>query len=371
MRPVQPLSIPGIFMWSVWQPDRNVFFNSHFLEREGANIVVDPLAWTPQDEAQMRERGGVAWIVVTNRDHERRTRDLAALFGAKIAASERDAPLLTGPVDLILREGERQFVQHDAAHGEHFSGIWVVGLEGLKSPGEIALYLPAHKTAIVGDALWGDPAGSVRLLADDKLLDPIKAVLSLRKLWALKLDALLVGDGMSILHGADEVIGCYLESRRDVYVNRINIDDVPPETFTETSKKGTRFSGADREIGLYIGARKLGYRIATLQPGDRYCPVHMHTREEEMFFVWEGSATIRTPRGDVVCRRGDFICFPTGPQGAHQLANTSDAPCTVLLLGLADPDEVCYYPDSDKVMIDGLGSIVVRAKPELAYLDGE
>ena len=94
-------------MWSVWQPDRNVFFNSYFLERDGGNIVVDPLAWTPQDEAQMRERGGVTWIVITNRDHERRTRDLAALFDSKIAASERDAPLLSGPVDLILREAER------------------------------------------------------------------------------------------------------------------------------------------------------------------------------------------------------------------------------------------------------------------------
>src|SRR5215469_1520316 len=371
MRPVQPLSIPGTFMWSVWQPDRNVFFNSHFLVRKGGNIAVDPLAWTPEDGTHMLERGGITWLVLTNRDHERRSRDLAKVFGAKICASERDAPLLSGPVDQVLCEGGRPFVQHDAPQEEAFAGIRVVELEGLKSPGEIALHLPEHKAAIVGDALWGDPAGSLRLLADEKLLDPVKAVLSLRKLWALQLEALLVGDGMSILHGADGAIGRYLESRRDVYVNRINIDEAPAESFVETSPNGTRFSGTEREIGLYIGARKLGYRVTTMEPGSRYCPMHMHTREEEMFLVWEGTATIRTPRGDIVCRRGDFISFPVGERGTHQLANTSDAPCTVLLLGWADPDEVCYYPDSDKVMIDALGPIIVRAKPTLEYLDGE
>ncbi len=236
---MQPLSIPGLFTWSVWQPDRNVFFNSYFIGRDDGNIVVDPLAWTPQDEAEMRERGGVAWIIITNRDHERRSRDLAALFAAKIAASERDAPLLSGPVDRILREGDKVF-----------PGIAIIELEGLKSPGEIALHLLRHKTTIVGDSLWGDPAGRVRLLPDEKLLDPKKAVLSLRKLWALQLDALLVGDGACIFHGADAVIGEYLQSRTDVYVNRINIDEAPAETSDDTSAKGVRFAADDKEIGL-------------------------------------------------------------------------------------------------------------------------
>jgi uncharacterized cupin superfamily protein len=90
-----------------------------------------------------------------------------------------------------------------------------------------------------------------------------------------------------------------------------------------------------------------------------------------MFLVWEGVATIRTPRGDIECRRGDVICFPTGAAGTHQLTNRSHAPCTVLLLGMADPHEVCYYPDSDKLMVDAYDSIILRAKPALTYLDGE
>jgi hypothetical protein len=43
----------------------------------------------------------------------------------------------------------------------------------------------------------------------------------------------------------------------------------------------------------------------------------------------------------------------------------------VLLLGLVEPHEVCYYPDSDKLMIDAYDSIILRAKPALTYLDGE
>ena len=347
-------------MWSVWQPDRSVFFNSYFLKRSDGNIVVDPLAWTPDDEAQMRDGGGVAWIVITNRDHERKSRDLARLFGAKIAAGALDAPLLSGPVDLELHEEDTTF-----------TGLQIIELHGMKSPGEMALHLPDQKTAIVGDALWGDPAGSVRLLPDEKLLDPRAAVLSLRKLWALRLDALLVGDGAPIFHDADAVIGAYLEGRTDVYVNRINLDETTERTHDERSPSGIDYSCTIREIGFLIGARKLGYWVATLAPGARFCPLHSHAREEELFYVMEGTPTVRTLRGDVLCRPGDFIAFPTGARGAHQLLNASKAPCTVFLLGMSDKDEVCFYPDSKKFMIDPYDGVIVRGEPVLEYYDSE
>jgi uncharacterized cupin superfamily protein/glyoxylase-like metal-dependent hydrolase (beta-lactamase superfamily II) len=357
---MQRLAIESIAMWSVWQPAHRVFFNSYFLARESGNIVVDPLAWSEQDEVEIRERGGVAWIIITNRDHERRARDLATLFGAKIAASDGDTPLLSGPVDLRLREGDRTF-----------PGLHVIQLEGMKSPGEIALHLPDVKTAIVGDALWGEPAGTLRLLPDDKLLDARAAVLSLRKLWALRLDALLVGDGMPILHDADRIIGDCLESRADVYVNRINLDEIPERVLEDVSPSGIKYRGSLREIGFPIGARKLGYWVVTMPPGTRFCPMHSHTREEEMFYVMDGTPTIRTPRGEFACRPGDFIAFPIGPRNAHQVLNASEAACTLLLLGMSDPAEVCHYPDSDKVMIDSLDGLVLRAHPALDYFDGE
>jgi len=353
---MQPLSIPGFFVYSVWQSDRNVFFNSHFVKRDAGNVLIDPLVMPDDDVAAISGMGGVALVIVTNRDHERKSRDLAARFGAKIAASEGDAPLLSGPVDRVLRDGE-----------EAFDGALVIALRGLKSPGEIALSLPAHKAALVGDALWGDPAGAVRLLPDSKLLDPKAAVLSLRRLWALRLETLLVGDGASIFGGADKVIGDYLQSRADVYVNRINLDEIEPVSFNQ---HGGTYAARVFEVGFPIGARRLGYQFVTLEPGKSFCPLHSHEMEEEMFLVWEGQPTIRTPRGDFVCRRGDVIAFPIGDVGAHKLMNLSDAPATIFLLGTEERNETAYYPDSNKVLVRSR-RIRLRATPTLDYYDGE
>jgi len=353
---MQALSIPGIFTWSVWQPERNVFFNSHFIRAEAGNVIIDPLAASDADLAQMEAMGGASLVIITNRDHERKARDFAARFQARIAASAGDAPLLSGPVDVVL-----------AAHDEPFAGAEVIAFEGLKSPGEIALSVRRHRAAIVGDALWGDPAGSVRMLPDDKLLDPKRAVLSLRQLWALRLEALLVGDGQSIFNDADRVIGDFLQSRADVYVNRINFDEVEQDAFDDIDGK---YAARSYEIGLPIGARRLGYRFATLEPGKRYCPLHSHMVEEEMFLVWEGEPTIRTPRGDFTCRKGDVIAFPTGDAGAHQLLNAGAKPCTVFLLGNDEPNEVAYYPDSDKVLVRGR-RIMLKGAPDLDYYEGE
>lgn len=354
---MQPLAIPGLFVWSVWQPERNVYFNSHFIARDGGNVVVDPLAAPDADLAHMESLGGVSLVIVTNRDHERKARDFAARFKARIAASERDAPSLSGPVDVVLKAGD-----------EPFDGAAVIAFDGLKSAGEIALSLERHRAAIVGDALWGDPAGSVRMLPDDKLIDARRAVLSLRQLWALRLETLLVGDGESIWSGADKIIGDFLQARADVYVNRINLDEIEPEVFSDV---GGKYGGTVYEAGFPIGARKLGYNFVTMKPGQRICPMHAHLLEEEMFLVWDGEPTIRTPRGDYACRKGDVICFPVGDAGTHQLLNASAAPCTVFLLGNAEPNEVAYYPDSDKVLVRGRGRLIVRGSPRLDYYDRE
>ena len=343
-------------MWSVWQPERNLFFNSFFLQRPDGNVVIDPLAWTPEDAKQMEDLGGVAWIVITNRDHERRARELAPAFRAKIAAGEKDAPLLSDRVDRALRHGE-----------EAFQGGCVTAFEGLKSPGEIAVHLPEQKAAIVGDALWGDPAGSVRMLPDDKLIDPKRAVLSLRKLWALKLDTLLVGDGACIFGDADRIIGQCLTERSDVLALRINMDELEGR---QRSGGNGRYESVAYEIGNLIGARKLGYWLVTVPPGKRFCPLHAEGSAEEMFLVWEGEPTIRTLHGEYVCRRGDVIAFPTGDIGTHQLVNNSDKPCAVLMLGTEHSEDSVYYPDSDKFLVVPWRRIV-RASPVLDYFDGE
>ncbi len=352
---MQQTVVAGVAMWSVWQPDRNLYFNSFFIEHPDGNLAVDPLPLPGEAAEEIARRGGLAWVVVTNRDHERDARRLAQQFAARIAASAADAPLLSGPVDRLLHDGDA------------LADARVVALEGLKTSGEFALDFPERGAVLVGDALWGDPAGSLRLMPDEKLGDPAGAALSLRKLWARRPKHLLLGDGACIFGDATAALGACLEARRDVYVNRINADELPWSEYKPPAGHDV-YAGSTAEIGYLIGARKLGYLLTEIPPGKASCPLHWHTGEEELFLVFEGSATLLTPRGSFALRKGDFIAFPVGPDGAHKIVNETAAPCTLLMLSNFDPDDVCYYPDSHKLAV---GPAILREGPSLDYFEGE
>ncbi len=352
---MQATIIDGISMWSAWQADRNLFFNSFFVRGAAGNMAIDPLGG---DEALVQEivREGLAWIVVTNRDHERGARALAAATGARIAAGASEASLLSGPVDRLLKNGEL------------FLGARVIPLDGLKTPGEIALWFVATRTLVVGDALWGDPAGSLRLMPDEKLADPAKAVLSMRLLRATRPSNLLVGDGTCVFGDAHDTLGRCLEARSGVLASRINLD----ELLWRTDDNGPeRYRGCgDAEVGFAIGAERLGYRMARVPAGRWWCPNHWHSAEEELFVVFEGTPTLETPNGSFRLRRGDFVAFPVGPRGAHKLINDSEADALLLMISNVSRDDVCYYPDSKKLLVEQ-ADLMVRDNPALDYFDGE
>jgi uncharacterized cupin superfamily protein len=352
---MQRTIVPGVSMWSVWQPDRDLFFNSFFIEAPEGNLIVDPLPLPERDADEIAARGGAAWIAITNRDHERDARNVAARFGAKLVASAADAPSLSGPVERTVGEGDT------------ICGGAVVALEGLKTAGEFALSFPDRRAVVVGDALWGAPAGALRLMPDEKLADPARAVLSLRKLAALRADHLLLGDGACIFGGALAILWATLEARTDAYVNKINRDEAIWRGFSGPAP----YDGDEAfEIGDYIGAEKLGYRLMRLYPGKSSCPLHWHGAEEELFVVLSGSAKLLGPRGEVAIRAGDYLAFPTRYSGAHKIVNDSDEPCEILLIANTDWRDVCYYPDSRKLLVESTG-LLVRDNPALDYFDGE
>jgi len=351
---MQQTSIAGIAMWSRWQADRNMHFNSYFVRGEDENLLVDPL---PLDDAQAERiaaAGGAAWILVTNRDHERDASAAAARFGARIAASQPDAGEMSVPAD------------HIVCDGEIVAGARIIALDGGKTAGEFALYFPEKQTAIVGDALWGDPAGSLRLPPDDKLQDPVLAAISLCKLRAVAPRHLLVGDGMPVFDRGYEAISACLEARLGANANVVNIDRL---AFRPRIGPGN-YRADDAEVGFRLGAEKLGYRVARLDPGAAFCPTHWHTAEEELFIVWEGAPAIETPRGAVQLRSGDFVAFPTRAFGAHKLVNHSDAPATIIMIANTNRHDVCFYPDSKKLLVDETDTLV-RSEPILDYYEGE
>jgi uncharacterized cupin superfamily protein/glyoxylase-like metal-dependent hydrolase (beta-lactamase superfamily II) len=351
---MQATSIEGIAMWSQWQPDRDLFFNAYFVQGGGENIVVDPLPLEETDVARLQAAGGVQWIVITNRDHERAAGSAAQRFGAQVAASEPDAREISIRVDRLVSDGDT------------IGGARVIGLAGFKTAGEFALYLPMKQTVIVGDALWGEPAGSLRMMPDDRLLDPGRAARSLCSLRAVRPRHLLVGDGTPIFGRAYEALNEYLEAYPELGLNAVNLDELP---FRRSLGPGN-YSADDVEIGFRLGAEKLGYRATRLQPGDAFCPTHWHTAEEELFFVWDGTPTIESARGSLQLRRGDFVAFPTREFGAHKLVNHSDAPATIVLVANTNPYDVCFYPDSRKLLVEATDTLV-RSEPLLDYYEGE
>ncbi|MEA2720805.1 MAG: hypothetical protein QOJ39_2669 [Candidatus Eremiobacteraeota bacterium] len=344
--------VPGVWSWSRWQPDRGLDFNSFFIEHADGNLVVDPLEPDEETLAELSTRG-VAAILVTNRDHERASANVAEALGAPVIASVLDGPLLARAPDRTVEPGEKLF------------GWTVLGFDGLKTAGEIALVDRARHTAIVGDSLWGKPAGALMVMP--KVADPDRAVLSLRALRKAHVEHLLVGDGACVFGNAYGAIGAALDARDGVLANRVNLDELQYGQFTGDPAP---FTASAAEIGWLLGADKLAYAAGRLRRGEHYCPYHWHTREEELFVVISGTPTLRTPRGTFALRAGDVIAFPTTAGGAHRLWNDADEDAVVLMIANSDSGDLCYYPDSRKLMTGDPGAIL-HDHPELDYFHGE
>jgi uncharacterized cupin superfamily protein len=352
---VQRTIVPGIALWSRWQADRGVFFNSYLVEGEHGAFAVDPLDAGDGAVMAALEAAGVKTIVVTNRDHERASAAFAAALGARVVASEPDAPSLARAPDAIVRDGDELL------------GWRVLILDGFKTPGEMVLLDEARRIAISGDAFWGDPAGSLRLMPDEKLADPARALLSSRRLRERNLLHLFVGDGAPAIGNADALLGAMLDARAaDAPVRIVNIDELAYRRYTVREP----FTGRFADAGRIIGAQRLGYSVEQLPPGGAGCPMHWHTREEELFVIFSGTPTLITPAGERTLRPGDLVSFATAPHGAHRLENRSAETVTYLALANIDAGDVCMYPDSKKVLVEQTG-LLVRSEPQLDYFDGE
>ena len=65
--------------------------------------------------------------------------------------------------------------------------------------------------------------------------------------------------------------------------------------------------------------------VYAIPPGKAAYPYHFHHNNEETFYILSGEGVLRTPEGERRVAAGDFLFFPTGPEGAHKLTNCSEA----------------------------------------------
>ena len=130
----------------------------------------------------------------------------------------------------------------------------------------------------------------------------------------------------------------------------------------------------DAWVGARIGSELIGGSMYELEPGDRLWPYHTHHANEEWMVVLRGEPTLRAADGEHQLREGDVVAFPRGKDGAHQIANRTDAPIRVLMLSTLVKPDVVEYLDSGKVgarSVSGERIMLGRPGPELDYWDGE
>ena len=194
-----------LYAWSVFNERLNIDFNAFALIRppaEGGNVLIDPLPLSAHDAEHLRSLGGAAWIVITNSDHVRGSKEIAEVFGAKIAGPAAERAVFPLPCDRWLTEGD-----------EVVPGLVAFELDGSKTAGELALLLDGT-TLFLGDLVRAHRAGTLMtLLPEQKLKDQTLARASIARVAKRGgIEAVLVGDGWNVFRDGQKLLEELLNS---------------------------------------------------------------------------------------------------------------------------------------------------------------
>ena len=108
------------------------------------------------------------------------------------------------------------------------------------------------------------------------------------------------------------------------------------------------YGAASRRIGPLVEAEETNLNVILLEPGQAVCPYH-YEYAEEWLLVLDGEVAVRTPEGEEPAVRGDAVCFPAGPDGAHKVVNRSESAARIVMFSTSRRPSVAVYPDSDKI----------------------
>jgi uncharacterized cupin superfamily protein len=131
--------------------------------------------------------------------------------------------------------------------------------------------------------------------------------------------------------------------------------------------------GRARRLGQAAGATATGLNHVVLAADGQGAPAHCHSVEEELFVVLEGEGMLELwGRGaespeEHPLKLGDVISRPAGTGVAHALRPGPQG-ITYLAYGTRELSDMCFYPQSGRVSLRGLG-IALRS-PEIEHLPG-
>jgi uncharacterized cupin superfamily protein len=143
----------------------------------------------------------------------------------------------------------------------------------------------------------------------------------------------------------------------------VNLEDVEldPE-----SRPG--YEGAWRELARAAGSLRTGLNHVEVAPGRLGTPFHCHSAEEEIFVILDGEGTLLLGDERIPVRRGHVVARPPGTRVAHALQAGGEG-LTYLAYGTREPNDIAYYPRSNKIYWRGVG--VMARVEKLDYWDGE
>jgi uncharacterized cupin superfamily protein len=154
----------------------------------------------------------------------------------------------------------------------------------------------------------------------------------------------------------------------------------PPNVVAPGDVEGD-YGGMSKRLGRAGGAVRSGLNRVALPPNEEGAPPHCHSAEEEAFVVLDGNGVLELwgppepgkppasePAESFPVRRGHVIARPPGTRRSHCL-RAGEQGLTYLAYGTREPNDVCYYPRSNKIFWRGVG-LIARLEP-LDYFDGE
>lgn len=128
-----------------------------------------------------------------------------------------------------------------------------------------------------------------------------------------------------------------------------------------------------RKFIPYGAANNSVVSVYEVPPKKAAYPYHYHHNNEETFYIISGEGILRTPSGDRKVTAGELLFFPTGPEGAHKLTNSSKTDNLVYIdFDAVHEVDITIYPDSKKIGVWGMGiNKIYPESSDVDYYEGE
>ena len=149
--------------------------------------------------------------------------------------------------------------------------------------------------------------------------------------------------------------------------NIVNVDDLEGD-----------YEGRWKRPAREAGAERTGLSWGKLYAGEEGADPHVHSAEEEIYVVLEGSGLLElwpspmlesrgVERERHELRAGHVVSRPAGTGIAHHI-RAGDAGITYLAYGERNPNDIVYYPRSGKTYFRGIG-LLTKLEPVLPEED--